>query len=291
MPFSMTGFGAGEGSVAGGRLRVEIRTVNHRFFNLALKVPSTLAPLEPNMRDRLRRDFERGHVAVSVRWTTPPAEGDAALHLNMERAREVVAHLRELQTTLGIAGEVDVGLVARQPEVFGSLGGELAVTWDEVEPVVLEAVVECQAMRRREGEVLVAELRHRLDRMAESAEAVAHRGPERLVRERDRLRTAVAELLNGRQADENRLAQELAILAEKLDVTEELVRLNAHLAACRETLDASPSVGKRLGFLAQELGREINTIGSKANDSEIAARVIEMKADLEKFREQLENLQ
>ncbi len=291
MTFSMTGFGAGEGPVAGGRLRVEIRTVNHRFFNLALKVPSNLSALEPNMRERLRRDFERGHVAASMRWATPPAVGDAALYLNVERAREVVAHLRELQTTLGIPGEVDVGLVARQPEVLGSLGPELAVTWDEIEPVVLEAVAECQSMRRREGEVLVAELRHRLDRMAESAEAVAQRAPQRLTRERDRLRAAVAELLNGRQVDEDRLAQELAILADKLDVTEELVRLNGHLAACRETLDASPSVGKRLGFLAQELGREINTVGSKANDPEIAARVIEMKGDLEKFREQLENLQ
>lgn len=291
MAFSMTGFGAGEGPVAGGRLRVEIRTVNHRFFNLALKVTSNLAALEPNMRERLRRDFERGHVAASLRWATPPAAGDAALYLNVERAREVVAHLRELQTTLGIAGEVDVGLVARQPEVLGSLGPELAVAWDEVEPVVLEAVAECQSMRRREGEVLVAELRHRLDRMAESAEAVAERAPQRLPRERDRLRAAVAELLNGRQMDESRLAQEVAILADKLDVTEELVRLNAHLAACRETLDASPSVGKRLGFLAQELGREINTVGSKANDPEIAALVIEMKGDLEKFREQLENLQ
>jgi uncharacterized protein (TIGR00255 family) len=270
---------------------VEIRTVNHRFFNLALKVPSNLASLEANMRERLRRDFERGHVAVSMRWATPPSAGDGALYLNVERAREVVAHLRELQTALGIGGEVDVGLVARQPEVLGLLGAEPSVAWEEVEPVVLEAVAECQAMRRREGEVLAAELRHRLDRMTDNAEAVATRAPERLPRELDRLRAAVMELLDGRQVDENRLAQELAILADKLDVTEELVRLKAHLAACRETLEASPSVGKRLGFLAQELGREINTIGSKANDSEIAARVIELKGDLEKFREQLENLQ
>lgn len=291
MPFSMTGFGAGEGTVAGGRLRVEIRTVNHRFFNLALKLPSTLASLEPDLRDRLRRDFERGHVTVSMRWATPPAAGDAPLYLNVERAREVVAHLRELKTALGVSGEVDVGLVARQPEVLGSLGAEIAVAWDEVEPVVLEAVAECQAMRRREGEVLGAELRHRLDRLTEAAEAVGQRAPERLPKERDRLRGAVEELLNGRQIDETRLAQELAILADKLDVTEELVRLNAHLEACRETLEGNATVGKRLGFLAQELGREINTIGSKANDSEIAGRVIEMKGDLEKFREQLENLQ
>ncbi len=291
MPFSMTGFGAAEGTVAGGRLRVEIRTVNHRFLNLALKAPSNLAALEADVRERLRRDFDRGHVAVTMRWAAPPEEGDGALQLNLERARSVVARLRELQTTLGIGGEVDIGLVARQPEVLATGGSPATAGWGDVEPVVLGAVAECQAMRRREGEVLVAELRHRLDRLEATAEAVGKRAPERLTHERARLEAAVVELLNGRTVDEARLAQELALLADKLDITEELVRFRAHLAASRETLESDAAVGKRLGFLAQELGREINTIGAKANDAAIAAHVIDMKGDLEKFREQLENIQ
>jgi len=288
---SMTGFGAGEGMVAGGRLRVEIRTVNHRFFNVALKLPANLAVLEPDLREQLRRDFERGHIAVTARWAAHPQEGDSSLYLNLERARAVVAHLRELQTALGIGGEVDVGLVARQPEVLGSVATELTVAWGDVEPIVLEAVAECKAMRRREGAVLVAEMRHRLDRLETLAAAVAARAPERLTRERDRLRMAVADLLDGRQIDDSRLAQEVALIADKLDVTEELVRLRAHLGATRESLEADGPVGKRLGFLAQELGREVNTLGAKANDAEIAALVIDMKGDLEKLREQLENIE
>ncbi len=291
MAHSMTGFGAGEGMVAGGRLRVEIRTVNHRFFNIALKLPANLAVLEPDLREQLRRDFERGHIAVTGRWAVHPQEGDSSLYLNLERARAVVAHLRELQTALGIGGEIDVGLVARQPDVLGSVATELTVAWSDVEAIVLEAVAECKAMRRREGAVLVAEMRHRLDRLESFAAAVAARAPERLTRERDRLRQAVADLLDGRQIDESRLALEVALIADKVDLTEELVRLRAHVAAARDSLDTDGAVGKRLGFLAQEMGREINTLGSKANDAEIAAQVIDMKGDLEKLREQLENIE
>jgi uncharacterized protein (TIGR00255 family) len=120
---------------------------------------------------------------------------------------------------------------------------------------------------------------------------IQRRAPERLARERDRLRGSVSELLDGRAVDEQRLAQELAFMADKLDITEEMVRFAAHVSACREALAAERPVGKQLGFLAQELGREVNTMGSKANDAEIAQQVIAMKGELEKFREQLENLE
>jgi uncharacterized protein (TIGR00255 family) len=146
-------------------------------------------------------------------------------------------------------------------------------------------------MRRREGEVLARELTHRLDLLEAGGTAVAARAPERLVRERDRLRASVRELLDGRAVDEQRLAQEIAFLADKLDITEELVRFRAHLAAAREALAADRPAGKQLGFLAQELGREVNTMGAKANDPGIAQQVIAMKGELEKFREQLENLE
>jgi uncharacterized protein (TIGR00255 family) len=146
-------------------------------------------------------------------------------------------------------------------------------------------------MRGREGEALTAELRHRLDLLEGSAGDIARRAPERLVHERARLKSAVTELLDGRSVDEDRLAQELAFLADKLDITEELVRFRAHIAAAREALVADKPVGKQLGFLAQELGREVNTTGAKAGDAEIAQLVIAMKGELEKFREQLENLE
>jgi uncharacterized protein (TIGR00255 family) len=146
-------------------------------------------------------------------------------------------------------------------------------------------------MRRREGQVLADELRHRLALLESAATVIAGRAPERLLRERDRLRGSVAQLLDGRTVDEQRLSQELAFLADKLDITEELVRFGAHLAACREALAGDQPVGKQLGFLAQELGREVNTMGAKANDAEIVQQVVAMKGELEKFREQLENLE
>jgi uncharacterized protein (TIGR00255 family) len=287
----MTGFGAAEGPAGGGRLRIEIRTVNHRYFNLAPKLPNDLGGLEGELRERLRREFDRGHVAVQVRWVEYP-ERAGGLAVDLDRARLVTARLRELQAALGLAGDVTLELVARQQDVLSTTSeASVDVPWAEVEPILGQAASECRAMRAREGEALTTELRHRLDLLEQAMAIIARRAPERLVRERDRLRGAVAELLEGRQADEGRVAQEIAFQADRLDITEELVRFRAHVAAVREALAAPRPTGKQLGFLAQELGREVNTMGSKANDAEIAQQVIAMKGELEKFREQLENLE
>jgi uncharacterized protein (TIGR00255 family) len=230
-------------------------------------------------------------VAVHGRWTEYPARA-TGFTVDLERARLVTERLRDLQGALGLGGEVTLELVARQPDVLSLAGNDpTEVSWSELEPVVAKAAAECRAMRAREGDALAAELRHRLDLLEASAERIAARAPERLVRERDRLRAAVAELLDGRPADDGRLAQEVAFQADRLDITEELVRFRAHLAASRGALTADKPAGKQLGFLAQELGREVNTMGAKANDAEIAHQVIAMKGELEKFREQLENLE
>jgi uncharacterized protein (TIGR00255 family) len=287
----MTGFGAAEGPAGAGRLRVEIRTVNHRFFNFAPKLPGDLASLEGELRERLRREFDRGHVTVQVRWVEAP-ERALALTVDTERARAIAIRLRELRAAAGLDGSIDVDLVARQPDVLRWEGGDAAeVAWSELEPIVAAAAAECRAMREREGAALAAELQKRLELMEGAAEAIAARAPERLVRERDRLRAAVAELLDGRAADEQRIAQEVALTADRLDITEELVRFASHVSAAREALAADRPMGKQLGFLAQELGREVNTMGAKANDAAITQRVIGMKGELEKFREQLENLE
>ncbi len=287
----MTGFGAAEGPAAGGRLRVEIRTVNHRFFNPAFKLPGELAALEADLRERLRQEFDRGHIAVSVRWVEGAA-GSTDLVVDLERARMVAERLQSLQAMLGLGGRVDLDLVARQPDVLSwSTAPAADISWAEFEPIVAAAAEDCRAMRRREGAALADELSHRLDRMQAAARAIAGRAPERLTHERERLRAAVTVLLAGRAVDDARLAQEIAITADKLDITEELVRFDTHVAAARDALAADRPVGKQLGFLAQELGREVNTMGSKANDAEIATQVIAMKGELEKFRQQLENLE
>lgn len=288
----MTGFGAAEGSVAGGMLRVEIRTVNHRFFNLSARLPADLAAFEVDLRDRLRRDFERGHVSVSIRWSIPPAAAVGTLAINAARAKEAVARLRELQAAAGLSGEIPLELVARQPDVFVASDAEISsAQWAELEPVVGDAARQCREARSKEGAVLAEELRVCLGVIEREAEQLSARAPLRLINERDRVRKVVAALLEGLTVDEQRVAQEIAVLAERLDVTEELVRLRAHLAVCQEALRGDGAVGKRLGFLAQEVGREINTIGSKANDAVMQHAVVAMKGELERFREQLENLE
>jgi len=287
----MTGFGAAEGAVAGGRLRVEVKTVNHRYFNFAPRLPADLQPLEGEIRERVRRELPRGHVSVSARWVeesraAPPVRAD------VERARMIVEELKRLALELGLSTEISLDLVARQPEVLGTTAGETAeVPFAEVEPVIAAAAGACRAMRAREGAALAAELGARLDAIEEGARQIEARAPERLVRERDRLAANVAQLAGGVAIAPERLAQELALAADRLDIREELVRLREHVRASRALLARDGAVGKELGFLAQELGREINTIGSKANDAEIAHRVVALKGELERFREQLENLE
>ncbi len=287
----MTGFGSADGRVLGGRLRIEIRTVNHRYYNPQLKLPFELAGVEGEIRERLRQLLERGHVAVSARWLEPPgAEGRLAVDL--ARARQVVAALRELKKKLKLKGEPDLAFVARQPDVLTVQGnGEVTVAWSEIQPVLERAAGEVLTMREREGRALGAELLARLDALEAGARVVEARAPARLAAEYDRLKKAVTELAAGVKIDEQRLALEIALLADRVDITEELVRLRTHLAACRGALAGDGAVGKQLGFLAQEVLREVNTIGSKANDAVITQAVIAMKGELEKFREQLENLE
>src|SRR6184192_1562028 len=276
----MTGFGSADGTVLGGRLRVEIRTVNHRYYNPQLKLVFELGGVEGQLRERLRQLLERGHVVVTARWVEPPPT-DGAVAVDLARARQVVAAAHELKKKLKLKGEIDLAFVARQPEVLSTHSdGAVAATWSEVEPIVAQAAQEVLAMRAREGRALEA-----------GAAAVAERAPARLAAELARLKQAVAQLAAGVPVDEQRLAVEVALLADRVDITEELVRLRTHLAACREALGGEGAVGKQLGFLAQELLREVNTLGSKANDATMTQTVIAMKGELEKFREQLENLE
>jgi uncharacterized protein (TIGR00255 family) len=290
----MTGFGSAEDRVLGGRLRVDIRTVNHRYFNPQLKLPSELAGTEGELREHLRQRLGRGHVAVSARWVEPPEQdgGDAGVTVDLARARQVLAAAKELKRKLKLKGDVDLAFVARQPDVLGAADGATkSAAWGDVQPLVERAAREVVAMREREGRALAGELGSRLDALEAGARTIEVRAPARLKAEHARLKQAVAELAAGVQVDEQRLAVEIALLADRVDITEELVRFRTHVAACREALASDSAVGKQLGFLAQELLREVNTMGSKANDAAITQAVIAMKGDLEKFREQLENLE
>jgi uncharacterized protein (TIGR00255 family) len=288
----MTGFGTADGPAAGGRLQFEIRTVNHRHLSVQLRLPSSLQPLEEALRERIRARLERGQVSVTSRWVEEPERAREPV-VDLARARAVMGALERLRAELALPGEIGLEFVARQPEVmrFDMSGDQPLIDAAEVTDIADRAIAEVVATRDREGEVLSRDLRHRLDLIAAHLETVRARAPTRVVEARDRLRAAVRELLDGADPDPQRLAQEIAFLAERLDVTEEMVRLAAHVVAAREALAGTGAVGRRLGFLAQEMLREINTIGSKANDAAVAQTVIAMKEELERFREQLENLE
>ncbi len=288
----MTGFGSAEDRVLSGRLRVEIRTVNHRYFNPQLKLPADLASVESDMRERLRQLLERGHVAVTARWveTTAP---ERSVTVDLARAKQVLAAAQELKKKLKLKGTVDLAFVARHPDVLTATNGtsEQPVTWADVQGIVERAARDVVAMREREGQALAAELNARLNALEAAARVIEEQAPARLKAEHERLKQAVTELTTAAHVDEQRLALEIALMADRVDITEELVRFRAHVAAARAALGSDQAVGKQLGFLAQELLREVNTMGSKANDARITQTVIAMKGDLEKFREQLENLE
>ncbi|HWC74728.1 MAG TPA: YicC/YloC family endoribonuclease [Gemmatimonadales bacterium] len=291
----MTGFGAAEDRVLSGRLRVEIRTVNHRYFNPQLKLPADLAGIEIEMRERLRQLLERGHVAVTARWVEGPVAESPGVTVDLARAKQVLQAAQQLKKKLKLKGTVDLAFVARHPEVLTAANGERsaepAVQWSDVKPVVERAARDVVAMREREGQALAAELNARLDALEAGARVIEEQAPARLKAEHERLKQAVAELTAAVNVDEQRLALEIALLADRVDITEELVRFRSHIAAAHAALASDQPVGKQLGFLAQELLREVNTMGSKANDARITQTVIAMKGELEKLREQLENLE
>ena len=290
MPRSMTGFGAAEGGVAGGRLRLEIRTVNHRHLNVQVKVPSELVEMEPEIRERLRAHLARGHVTVGGRWLEEPPQA-AAVTVDKTRAEAIVAALRQAGRDLGIPGDVDLSLLTRLPDVLRVSRAEVTVEREAVLEVLDRAAAACGAAREREGAALLVELRARIATLDGLRARIAERAPERVVAERDRLALNVQALANGIALDPGRLAQEIAVLADRMDITEELVRFGTHLGELSRLLSGEGSVGREIGFLLQELLREANTMGSKADDAAVAQAVIGVKTELEKLREQIENLE
>ncbi len=289
---SMTGFGAADGNVGGVLVSVELRSVNHRFFNPSIKLPGALSRWEPEVREALRQRIARGHVTVSARIDRP--ESSAPVIDEVAFAARAAA-LTALQQRHGLGGTVDVATVLRMPDVIRSLDPEADEegTAEELVAVVNAAASSLLSAREAEGARLANVVRERLLAIEVAVARIAARSPLRVVAHREKLREAVRDLLDGAAIDEQRLAQEIALLAERIDVGEEIDRFGSHLAGFRETLALAPDsgVGKRLGFLLQELLREANTTGSKANDATMQNDVVLVKEELERVREQVENLE
>ncbi len=289
---SMTGHGRGTAERAGRRATVEIRAVNHRHLDLKLRGASLDPAVEEKLTARLRKDLERGSVTVTVHVER---RGEAAApRLDRVAARAAHDALSHLARDLGLPPP-DLALVVAQPGVMVG-GGDDAddpATADAVLDAATAALDQLAMMRAAEGRALATDLLARLATLAagfDAIEAVAAVQPDDA---RRRLQERLSRLLDDTKValDPGRLAQEVALIADRLDITEELVRARSHLAQARALLGGTGAAGRRLDFLVQELGREINTIGSKSSAAEISRRVVDAKAELEKIREQAQNLE
>ncbi len=289
----MTGFGTADGGVGHAHVTVEIRTVNHRFFNPSIKLPTRYVRWEADVRELLRKHISRGHVSLAVRWQHDGSAGGAGI--DEARFASYVTTLTGLKQRYALGGEIDLATVLRLPDVVVSETDDTATDTDggQLLGVVDTALTRLTMMREAEGARLSVLLQERLALVESAIARLSARAPDRLIEARDRLREAVRVLMDGAIADDQRIAQEIAFLADRLDVSEELDRFGSHIEAFRSALQdgASDGVGKRLGFLVQEMLREANTTGSKANDAGMLQDVVLIKEELERIREQVDNLE
>jgi uncharacterized protein (TIGR00255 family) len=290
----MTGFGRSE---VGGRtltLSVEVRSVNHRHLDIAVRLPRALAAFEPEVRRLVQSRLERGRVEVSVQLAPAPGASSQTVRVDQALAAEYVARGRELGGALGVTGDVTLAWLLERPGVvrldeIDASGQEAA--WPILADAVAKAVDELVARRAAEGEALAAELGALRADLQAHVEVVAARMPAAVARYQERLRERIRALLGGAAVEEGRVLTEVAIWAEKTDVQEELARLRAHLTELGQVLERGGPAGRALDFLKQELNREVNTIASKADDLDVSQAALAAKGVVEKMREQAQNLE
>jgi uncharacterized protein (TIGR00255 family) len=289
---SMTGYGSGSASFPGGRASVELRAVNHRFLELKMTLPRDYLSWEHEWRELVGAWVKRGRIELTLTFTGRPTQA-YTIAPNRDLALMYCDAVRQLQRELGIKGDLDVSFLTTRPDFFQIIE-KPQPTRDEVQAArkALQRALEALARQRnREGMFLKRELRSRIVNLEKARQAIAKRSPLMLKTLREKLRERLASTLQEVQIDQSRLLQEIVTLTQKSDITEELVRLSGHLAALRETLHAQEPVGKRIDFLLQEVQREFNTIGAKADDTAIRHFVVTAKEEVEKLREQVQNVE
>ena len=289
---SMTGYGRGQQLLHGRSITVEIRSVNHRYFEFSCRTPRGCAFLEDRLKRTLQQAISRGKVEVSLTLQTVESRG-GAVAVDHALAGQYLTALRALAAEYGLTDDLTLSTVARLPDLSTVCRGEedaeeLAA---DVLSVLQEALDRFVAMREAEGERLRADVLSRLFTLEEHLAFVEERSPQTVAEYRARLTAKLNELLGGAVADEARILTEAAIVADRLAVDEETVRLHSHIAQLRGILDCAEPVGRKLDFLVQEMNRETNTIGSKCSDTAIAGHVVEMKSEIEKIREQIQNIE
>ncbi len=288
---SMTGYGKSECTLDNAPCTIEARSVNGRYLELSVKLPKEYSEHEGKIREVVREHVLRGSVNLYIR-REENAE-TTSLSVDLDTARQYLEAMKSIQSTLGVGGEVRIEHLTAFPSIFQRplRSGERPDVWPVLRDAIAQALVAMNSMRDMEGRDLARDLTTRCETIASAMEIVEQRSKERIPAERERLRERVRQIIDESSIDESRLSLEIVLLSEKLDITEECVRLRSHIKHFQQYMSTEQQPGRKLNFLVQEMNREINTIGSKCNDAEIAMTVVTMKEELERIREQIQNVE
>ena len=289
---SMTGFGRYEYADARRKITVEVKSVNHRYLDVNIKMPKKLNFFESAIRTLLKEYIERGKVDIYITYEDF-TENNLSLQYNKALAGEYLKYLNQMAEEFGLENDIRVSTLSRYPEVFAMEEQPVDEDelWSSLEKALRGAFEPFVESRVREGENLKKDLCEKLDNMVSYVDFIEERSPQIIVEYRARLEEKLRELLADNQLDDSRIAQEVTIFADKICVDEETVRLKSHILSMKDSLNAGGSVGRKLDFLAQEMNREANTILSKSNDLKISDTGISLKTDIEKVREQIQNIE
>ncbi|AOT68423.1 YicC/YloC family endoribonuclease [Geosporobacter ferrireducens] len=290
---SMTGFGRGEARDDARQFIVEMKSVNHRYNDIVVRMPKRLSYLEEKVKDLIKDEIKRGRVELYISLEDI-GEGNTDISLNSPLAEKYLTCLKGLRDQFQVTDDISVSLLARFPDIIKIETAEededqLWLCLKEASQKALQCLMD---MRRDEGKKLAEDIGNRCTYISGIIEIIEKRAPQVVLEYKEKLRERVNELLeDSAQIDETRLSTEVVIYADKSSITEEIVRLNSHIYQLRKTLTEKQAVGRKLDFLIQEMNREVNTIGSKSNDLEIVNHVVELKSELEKIREQVQNIE
>lgn len=289
---SMTGFGRCEVSEGDRKITVEMKSVNHRYLDVSMKMPKKLNFFDSAIRTLLKEYIQRGKVDVYITYEDL-SENNVALTYNSKIAAQYMEYFHQMEEQFGLKNDVQVSVLSRCPEVLvmEEQQEDEEEIWHLLEQAVRGACEKFVEARIREGAALKADLVAKLDEMLKVIAFIEERSPQILAEYRQKLEAKVRELFADAQMDESRLATEVTIFADKICVDEESVRLKSHVEATKAALEAGGSIGRKLDFIAQEMNREANTTLSKANDLEISSRAIDLKTEIEKVREQIQNIE
>ncbi|HAZ09923.1 MAG TPA: YicC family protein [Candidatus Omnitrophica bacterium] len=289
---SMTGFGKGEAKSKSGVFTVEIRAVNHRYFDLSSKIPNSLMLLEDRIKELLNKNIKRGKINLFLSHRASEKES-GLITFDKQIIDKYYNILAEVKKRLDIKEEIKLSHILSFTDVIihEEKSFDIGAMWVSIKEAAVKAVSDCNKMREREGKALYKDFSARITRISSYIDTVSGMAPSVVAEYKSKLDSRIKDIVKGKTIDEARLETELALFAKQCDISEELTRIKSHLEGFRKAMETGEEAGRKLDFILQELNREINTLGAKANDIKISRIVINIKSELEKMREQAQNIE